>query len=205
MALPMPHRLFTVDEFEHLCNIGFFREDERIELIDGEIVEIPPPNWPHILSINAFAALLYDSVRPAGVVSVQNTVRLSHSLVLPDLSVYRNKRYNRVPGPGDVLLVVEVADSTIRDDRRVKIPLYAREGVQEAWLVDINGEIVERHTDPRDGMYRVLHIAKRGEELVSTVFPSLVISVDTVLGPVATTEDRDEANDETDELDPLPE
>lgn len=198
MALPIPHRLFTIEEFEHLCRTGFFREDERIELIDGEIVEMPPPNWPHTRSINALTRLLVVALLDESVVvSVQNTVRLPRSLVLPDLSVYRDKQYERTPGPEDVLLVIEVADSTITADRRYKIPRYAAAGIPEAWLMDINGETVERYTAPRNGRYHTLAVAQRGQSLASVVFPSLVIPVDAALGvPDDADNDADHGTDD---------
>ena len=183
MALPIPHRLFTVEEFEHLCQTGFFGEDERIELIDGEIVEMPPPNWSHGRSINALNRLLVVALLDeAVVVSVQNAVRLPHSLVISDLSVYRDKQYKQTPGPGDVLLVIEVADSTITTDRRYKVPRYAVAGIPEAWLIDLNGETIERYTAPCDGRYDTLAVAQHGQLLASVVFPSLVIPVNTALG-----------------------
>ena len=184
MALPMPHRPFSVEEYLHLAEIGFFREDERIELIDGEIVEMPPPNLPHVLCIVALTDILGEALRGQAFVSVQNPIRLDRSVPLPDLAVFRRKRYERLPAPNDVPLVIEVADSTIRTDRRVKFPRYAAAGIAEAWLVDINGEAIERHTEPHDDGYGVVVVARRGEALASTVFPSLVISVEAVFGTI---------------------
>lgn len=184
MALPMPHRLFTVAEIYHLSEIGFFREDERIELIDGEIYEMPTPGIPHFTSVNALAELLFEALRGGSfMVSVQNPIMLSEqSLPLPDLSVYRRKEYTEVPGPDDVPLVIEVADSTITSDRRYKLPRYAAAGIAEAWLVDLNGQTIERHTEPSAKGYGVVAVGRRGEEMVSTIFPSLVIPVAAVIG-----------------------
>lgn len=101
---------------------------------------------------------------------------------MPDLAVYRRKRYTQLPAADDVPLVIAVADSTIISDRRYKVPRYATAGIAEAWLVDLNGQTVERYTEPRDGRYVTVAVAGHSETLRSTVFPSLAMPVAAVLG-----------------------
>ncbi len=102
---------------------------------------------------------------------------------LPDIAVLRPRNYSSaLPTPADVLLVIEVADSSLAYDRGMKFPRYAAAGITEAWLIDLAAEIVERHTEPRDGLYRQITLARVGDTLASTVLTELTIPVDTVLG-----------------------
>ena len=115
--------------------------------------------------------------------SPRNPVRLSDdSEPEPDFAVVRDRPYEELPTPADVLLVIEVADTSQEYDRKVKLPLYAAAGIPEAWLIDLAAETVERHTDPGKGFYRLTTLALHGESLTSTVLPDLTIVVDEVLG-----------------------
>lgn len=88
-----------------------------------------------------------------------------------------DREYADTPTQDDTPLIIEVADSTIRSDRREKIPLYAAAGIPEVWLVDVNTKVVERHTEPRDGQYRQIVTARPGKTLASTVVPGVIIPV----------------------------
>ncbi len=115
---------------------------------------------------------------------MQNPIRLAGgSEPQPDLALVKRRRYRQThPTAADVLLVIEVADTSLAYDRTVKLPLYAEAGVAEAWLIDLVNDTIERHTDPRGGRYRQVAIAGRGESLASTVLPAVAIAVDAVLG-----------------------
>ena len=95
----------------------------------------------------------------------------------------------RTPQPEDILLVAEVADTSLSYDRQTKGPLYARAGIPEYWIVDIKGECIEVYRDPSLNGYRTMHIYVRGERLSPAFAPDLVIEVDTILGPVAASAD----------------
>ena len=116
-------------------------------------------------------------------VDVQSPVRLGEQgEPQPDLAVIRARDYgDSLPTPVDVLLLIEVADTSLAFDRDVKLPLYARSGIAEVWLVDLNAGVIERHTEPSENGYRLLRRAGRGETLESTALPGLAAPVDAVL------------------------
>lgn len=185
MAAELVRRRFTVAEYEHLAKVGILHEDDRVELIEGEIVVMSPIGDRHVGGLNMLADGLADTARQDAIVSVQNPIRLSDdSAPQPDIALLRRDTYTarRVPTPDDVLLVIEVAESSRDYDRNVKLPLYAAAGIPEAWIVDLVAEGLERHSDPRDGIYTLTARARRGESLTSTVLPNLTLVVDDVLG-----------------------
>ncbi len=143
---------------------GLFGEDDRVELLEGEIVEMTPIASRHAACVNQLNEAFSDRLRRRVVVSVQNPVRLgTHSEPQPDLALLRLRgdRYaGRHPGPGDVLLLVEVADTTRRWDREHKVPLYAAAGVGEVWLLDVGAEELEVFRRPEGGDYREVTLAR---------------------------------------------
>ena len=176
-------RRFTVEDYHRMGEAGILTEDDRVELIGGAIVEMSPIRDPHVRAINHLTEFLV--VRLAGgdvTVSIQNPIRLSNDTEpQPDLAVLRG-RDRGLAEAADVLLVIEVADTSRRYDRNVKLPLYAAAGIPEAWLVDLVARTIERHTEPRAGRYRQITIARRGESLASTVLPAIILPVDAVVG-----------------------
>ena len=176
-------RRFTVHEYHRMGEAGILHEDDRVELIEGDIVEMAAIGTRHFACVNALTRLLVKGVGDEAIVSVQNPVRLDeHTEPQPDLTVLRTRDYKRsLPGPGDVLLLIEVSDTTIPYDRGVKLPLYARAGIPEIWIVDLAGETIERHTDPSGNGYRRVEQLRRGEKLEPEALPELALSVDAVL------------------------
>ncbi|MDQ3864785.1 MAG: Uma2 family endonuclease [Actinomycetota bacterium] len=169
------HR-FTVEEFRKMGEAGIFGEDDRVELVEGEIVEMRPIGWRHVESVNALTGALAD-LRSAGrfVVSVQNPLVVGeHGEHYPDVVLYRAGISGRVPEAGDALVVVEVADTSVSYDRNVKLPLYARAGVPEAWLVDLRAGVVEVHSEPRAGGYGAVRTYARGEVVRSATLAEVV-------------------------------
>lgn len=179
----MTRRRFTVAEYDRMGEVGILREDERVELIAGEIIQMSPIGDQHIVCVNRLTRLLVLELGTTAFVSVQNPVRLSlDGEPQPDLVVMRDQGDgNAVPTLANVLLVIEVADSSRNYDRRVKLPLYAAAGIPEAWLVDLPGQLIERHSQPRDGVYQRVVVVKRGDTLTSTILPNLALAVDAVL------------------------
>ncbi|MGI8740218.1 MAG: Uma2 family endonuclease [Gammaproteobacteria bacterium] len=177
---PQPYR-FNVDEYHRMGEAGIFHEDQRLELIDGEVVEMSPTGSPHVASINRLNRLFVMCLGNKGIVSVQNPVRLSaHTELQPDLALLeaREDDYeSRLPIPEDVFLVIEVADSSAQSDRKVKAPLYARAGIRELWIVDVPNRTLEVHTAPSDAGYG------RGQSVTPASFPACAVSVDQILTP----------------------
>ena len=177
-------RRFTVHEYHRMGEAGILHEDDRVELIEGEIVEMPAIGTRHFSCVNGLTRLLVRGVGDSAIVSVQNPVRLDeHTEPQPDLAVLRARDYRRsLPGPKDVLLLIEVSDTTLPYDRGVKLPLYARAVIQEVWIVDLSGEVVERHTDPSENSYRHTARMRRGDRIECPALPHLALTTDGVLG-----------------------
>ena len=183
MAVEPRQRAFTVDEYRRLGEAGIIGEHERVELIEGQIVEMNPIGPGHIRSVNRLTGLFAG--RPDVVVSVQNPIRLDdRSEPEPDLVVLRaDAAQDRTPSPRDALLVVEVADSSLGYDRGTKRPLYAQAGIPELWIADLGGERSEAHREPSPEGYRVIRLFVRGERITPAFAPDLSIEVDAILGP----------------------
>ena len=177
-------RRFTVYEYHRMAEAGILHEDDRVELIEGELSEMAAIGTRHFTSVNALTRLLVTEAGDEAIVSIQNPIRLNgNSEPEPDVAVIRLRDYrDSLPGPEDVLSLIEVSDTTLSYDRNVKLPLYARSGIPEVWILDLTGELVERHTGPSGDIYRHLDRARRGENLDSTTIPGLTLDVDEVLG-----------------------
>lgn len=166
---------------------GILRDDERVELIYGEVVEMNPIGSRHAACVRELNWLLSKQLGDEFRVGVQNPVRLDSGLEpQPDLAVVRARDYGgALPGPEDVLLLIEVADTSLAYDRGVKLTTYAEAGIREVWIVDLTGGTIERHTNVFGEGYRFTARAGRGEELRSEVLPGLSLRADDVLGPAA--------------------
>jgi len=186
MAVQVLRRRFNVEEYYLMAKAGILSEDDRVELIDGEIVEMPPIGSPHAPTVMRLIQLLSQQVGSRALVNVQNPVRLGeHSEPQPDIALLRPRDdfYAAAhPGPQDVLLLIEIADTSIDYDREVKSPLYARAGIPEYWLVDLAGQRIEVYRDPAAGEYRQLRLVRRGERLAPEALPSLEMSSSDILG-----------------------
>ncbi len=177
-------RRFTVHDYHRMAEAGILHEDDRVELIGGEIVEMSPIGGRHAACVREINRLLSRQVDDELRVDVQSPVRLNEQEEpQPDLAVIRARDYrNSLPTPEDMLLLIEVADTSLSSDRDVKLPLYARSGIAEVWLVDLNAEVIERHTEPSENGYRLVRRAGRGEKLESVALSTLNLSVNAVLG-----------------------
>jgi Uma2 family endonuclease len=175
---------FTVHDYHRMGEAGILHEDDRVELIEGELVEMTAIGTRHFSCVNRLNRLLVMNVGDEAIVSVQNPVRLNdHTEPQPDLTVIRPRDYREsLPMPEDVMLLIEVSDTTLAYDRGVKLPLYARAGIREVWIVDLPGETTERYTDPSEEGYRRADLLRRGQRLESISLPGLTPSVDEILG-----------------------
>ena len=184
MAVSLQRRPFTADEFERMAEAGIFDEDERLELLEGEIVAMSPIGSPHAWCVNRLTRI-FARLGEAAIVSVQNPVRLDErSTLQPDLALLRPETsQERHPGPADILLAVEVADSSVAVDRGIKAPLYARSGVIELWIVDLVADRLEVYRNPAPTGYRLVQVFGRGQRVSPLFAPDLAIEVDAILGP----------------------
>lgn len=163
------HR-FTVEEYHLMGEAGIFGEDDRVELVAGEIIEMTPVGWRHAQTVNNLNHLLVERAVGRYAVSVQNPLVLDeHDERLPDLTLLREQVKGRLPETRDALLVVEVSDSSLRYDRETKLPIYARVAVPEVWVVNLQEEQVEVYDEPGPDGYDTVRYARGDEEVGSSV------------------------------------
>lgn len=174
-----PGHHFTLEEYELLHMVGILAEDERVELIHGEIFEMMTTGRRHERCVNQLTLRFARAIPDGLFVGVQNPVRIpDDSAPQPDIAIIRDHGPDSPPiTAADALLVLEVSDSTLAYDRDEKMPLYAGADISEAWIVDVNAGVVTRYTEPRDGQYQRMETARVGETLPSTAVPGLTISV----------------------------
>ncbi|MGD1909291.1 MAG: Uma2 family endonuclease [Rivularia sp. (in: cyanobacteria)] len=186
MAVQLLRRKFTVEQFHKMAESGILNEDDRVELIRGEIIEMAAIGLKHAACVNRLSNFLAWKLGNRVITSVQNPVGLDDSSEpQPDVVLLKPREdfyASAHPQPKDVFLIIEVADTTIRYDREVKIPLYAEEGVVEVWLVDINEECVEVYREPANGSYQKVDKFAKGESLIIPAFDDVNIIVDEILG-----------------------
>jgi Uma2 family endonuclease len=179
-------RKLDVAEYHRMAAAGILHEDDRVELIEGELVEMAPIGSPHSGTVNSLTRLLVRAAGDRAVVSVQNPVRLGdHSEPEPDFTLLRPRVDDyrlRTPVAADVLLLIEVADSSLRYDRTVKLPLYARHGIPEVWIVDVEHRSIEVHREPAGDGYATVSREGPGAVLEPVLLPGVVVPAADVLG-----------------------
>jgi Uma2 family endonuclease len=163
---------FRVEEFERA-----FQGVPHVELLRGEVYQMSPIGPKHVHKVAQLDARLQETLRGKAVVLVQSPLRLSEdSEPEPDLMVLRpplDRYREKLPTPEDVLLLVEVADTSLEFDREVKLPLYAEAGIPEVWLVNLKENLLEVYRDPRDGRYREIRLLSPEEEVSPTLLPEV--------------------------------
>lgn len=173
----LPRRKLSVDDFHRMGEAGILGEDDRIELIDGEMIEMAPIGAPHLSKVNRIVKMLNAAVGDDAIVSIQNPIVLPPlSEPQPDITVLKpraDEYAQNVPSAADVLLVIEVADTSLRYDRDIKIPLYARHGIPEVWLVDLQNDAALVHRQPGPDGYGDVSPAACGAALSPLLLPGV--------------------------------
>ena len=183
-------RLFTVDEYYAMAEAGILTRDERVELIDGEIIVMAPIGNEHAASVDIgtdiFAPLM---VAERATVRVQAHLRLSaRSQPEPDLMLLKRREdfyRHQAPGADDVLLLIEVSDSSLSYDRSVKLALYARFNIPEVWIANIPARVVEVYAEPSGGEYTSSRTYRPGETVTPTAFEDMQLPVSRIIGALA--------------------
>ena len=177
---------FTVGDYHRMAETGVLRQDARVELLDGLVVEMSPIGSRHADCVDRLAELLFRAVSGQATVRVQNPVVLDdRSEPEPDVTLLRRRAGGYAAGhprPADVILVIEVMDTSADRDREVKIPLYARAGIPEVWLVDLDAGTVEVYREPGEVGYAVVRTAKRDDALVLLHLATVTLSGADILG-----------------------
>lgn len=186
MSRQLAKHWFSVEEYERMGRAGVFGGDARLELLEGEIYEISPIGSPHAACVDFLSSLLNRLFGDKFIVRVQNPVRLDDfSEPQPGIALlhWRDDFYRSAhPTPADVRLIIEVADSTVETDRSYKMPLYAKAGIPEAWIINLQDETIELYAEPVGGLYQSTKTFKRGEEAQAHTMADLRVEVADILG-----------------------
>lgn len=184
-APPIERYRLTSAMYRQIIEKGILSEDDRIELIEGDLVAMPPIGSEHTGVVNQIAERLISQLGSRSIVSIQGPVDLSNfSTPQPDLALLAPRRdyYKRsLPQPGDITLIIEVADSSLMYDRDVKMPLYARANIPEAWIVNLIDRWIEVYRDPSPAGYTTLLRILPGKSIAPQAFADMTIAADELL------------------------
>ncbi len=178
-----PHRYrLTAGQYHQLAEVGVFNEDSRVELIEGDLIAMPPIGEGHASTTRRINQLFSRQVGDAALVDVQNPLALdANSEPQPDIVLLKpcpDFYEHGHPGPSDVLLLIEISDSSLRYDRDVKIPLYAKVGIAEVWIVDIVHQRLEVYRRPSEDGYREVLYPALQETIAPVLLPQLSVSIE---------------------------
>lgn len=181
---PASRRSFTVDDYHKMREAHILTEDDRVELLDGEIIVMSPIGPFHVGLVIKLTHLLSALLGTTGLVSVQNPIQLNRfGEPQPDIAVLRPRDdgYTRsLPAPDDILLLIEVSDTSLAYDRDQKLPQYARSGITEVWIVDGQQQIIEQYTQPFEDHYTHLTKVFPGHQITATTLPALSFTTDRI-------------------------
>jgi Uma2 family endonuclease len=184
-VLPARHKL-DVDDYRRMAEAGILGPEDRIELIDGDLIDMAPIGEAHAAIVTRLAEALFIACAGRAIVSPQNPVRLDRrSEPQPDLAILRRRAdfyASERPGPADILLLVEVADTSLRFDRTVKLPLYARAGIGEVWIVDLKRGTLDAYRRPVGEGYAESVTHHAGDQIALALAPDIAVEVGLVLG-----------------------
>ena len=186
MRMESARKLFTTDDVLKMAEAGLFGPEERIELIDGEILAMSPVGVRHVHCVNRANAFFGEAFGRAAMVSIQNPVHLNiHNMPQPDVVVFKPRTdfyASGNPTPADVLFLVEVSDSTLRRDRNIKLPRFAASGIPEVWIEDLKHDLILVYRDPEGSQYRTQLTLRRGDSISPLAFPNSTFLVDDLIG-----------------------
>ena len=180
-----PRRAFTIDDISRMMDAGVIREDEKFELIEGEIVMMAAKGLAHERIKSALTVAVVRALPDHLTVGVEVTLRLTDTIMLePDIAVFPKALFNKPEtrfarlGPGEAELVIEVAASNIAYDKGLKARLYARHRVKELWVIDANERIAWIHTGPTDDGWASIVQRGRQDALTTPALPGFSIRLD---------------------------
>ena len=186
MTIRETQRLFTIEEYHRMAEAGILHEDDRVELIEGKIIQMAAIGSRHAACVKRLVKLLVREIGDSGVVGAQDPIILPDSSEPePDVTVLRPRDDFYAAGhpiPEDVLLLIEVSDTSLEYDREIKLPLYARAGIPEVWIVNLAGSDILTYSRPESGSYEEVNLARHGDRISSQVLPALLVSVGDILG-----------------------
>lgn len=176
---------FTVDQYYAMAKAGILKKEDRVELIDGVIVAMAPIGNRHLATTDRCTKIFIEAVGGRAIVRVQGSVTFDdRTMPEPDLTLLkpRDDFYaSEAAGPGDVLLIVEVSDSSLEYDRGEKLALYARFGILETWIAALPEQTLEAHTEPEGNEYKCKRIYSPGDTISPSCFPDIALPVSEIL------------------------
>jgi Uma2 family endonuclease len=183
----LPRHRITVDEYYRMAEVGLIAPDARTELIEGEVIEMPPIGSPHASAIDRLEHLLRPNLGESARIRVQHPVHLdNYSEPQPDLAVVLPKNdfyHSNHPTPADIYLIVEVSQSSFRMDFEVKATLYARHLVPEVWVIDLERSQIHFLRSPRNGVYVDVSISEKPGVVALSALPSVKVDLSELFGP----------------------
>ncbi|AFZ26555.1 hypothetical protein Cylst_4472 [Cylindrospermum stagnale PCC 7417] len=186
MSVQLLRRKFTVEQYHKMVDSGIFSENDRVELIRGEIIDMAAIGRRHAGCVNRLVNTLIQRLGQRIILAPQNPVELDDtSEPQPDVALLRPREdfYETAhPQAEDIFLLIEVADSTVKYDREVKISLYAENNIIEVWLVDVNQQIVEVYREPTSAGYQDIQNFIQNQTLSIKAFPDVNITVNEIFG-----------------------
>lgn len=181
MTDQLTRRRFSVDEYHWMARVGILGADDRVELLDGEIVEMAPIGPEHAGTVSIVGRQFFRRFDDVAATRIQSPIRLGqYGEPEPDLALVRDRAeayLSMHPQPSDVFLVVEVADTSLASDQRLKVPLYASAGILELWIVDLPHGVVHVYRMPSPEGYHETWTAQHGESIAPLAFPDRPIAV----------------------------
>ncbi|MDP5016840.1 Uma2 family endonuclease [Anabaena sp. UHCC 0187] len=178
----------NVSQYHQMSEVGIFSENDKVELINGEIIEMSPIGRRHAACVDRINRLFSNILGIKVIVRVQNPIILNNlSEPEPDIALLQPRAdfyESGHPEPKDIFLLIEVADSSLEYDRDVKIPLYASSGITEVWLVDIYEQVIIIYRYPSENGYSEIQKLSRGEKMSIQAFPEINLVVDDILGSI---------------------
>lgn len=186
MITRLSRRLFTVEEYYRMAETGILTAEDRVELVNGEIIAMSPVGPKHASIVNRLTRLLNRLLAERAILSVQNPIHLNqYSEPEPDLALLQERGdfyENAHPEPEDVLLVIEIADSSIEYDSAVKAKLYAQAGIAELWIIDVSARVITFYSQPSADGYAQKDVKSDEDTMVIQAFPDIELSVREILG-----------------------
>lgn len=177
---------FTVDDYYRMAEVGILGHTERVELIEGEVIEMSPIGSRHAMAVNRANMIFARGIGDRAVVAIQNAAHIDlYNEPQPDVVLIRPREdfYGKAhPQPEDIVLLIEISETSFRFDRNIKLPIYARSGIPEVWIVDLNSDAIHSFRNPTGNQYSEANTKTRGDSISPGAFPDFIIPVADLLG-----------------------
>jgi Uma2 family endonuclease len=186
MRAEVTRKLFTTDEYYRMAEVGILTPDDRVELIEGEIIRMSPIGTRHAACVNRGAELFMLKFHGKATVTVQNPAHLNqYNEPQPDILLLKHREdyyASKHPSPEDTLLLLEVSDTTLGFDLNVKIPIYGATGIPEVWIADLRKNIIRAFRNPEAGQYETVMTFSADDALSVLAFPDVVFKASDFIG-----------------------